>query len=152
MKLSESLSFDVYNMHAKAGKWVFRAPECSLKRGVTKLHEFSELLRTAFDLPRLVVECTNTNLLPVPDDLLNSIGLMMRGRFEQLNPIPNWHLIKTNPYSPLRDIDNRNAKKVFQTCDLGECAKQHKIRSKSEAEIVTPCWWLQKRHPAAPAF
>ena len=34
MKLSESLSFDVYNMHAKAGKWVFRAPECSLKRGV----------------------------------------------------------------------------------------------------------------------
>ena len=36
MKLSESLSFDVYNMHAKAGKWVFRAPECSLKRGVRK--------------------------------------------------------------------------------------------------------------------
>ena len=35
MKLSESLSFDVYNMHAKAGKWVFRAPECSLRRGVT---------------------------------------------------------------------------------------------------------------------
>ena len=34
MKLSESLSFDVYNMHAKAGKWVFRAPRCSLKRGV----------------------------------------------------------------------------------------------------------------------
>ena len=34
MKLSERLSFDVYNMHAKAGKWVFRAPECSLKRGV----------------------------------------------------------------------------------------------------------------------
>ena len=24
----------VYNMHAKAGKWVFRAPECSLRRGV----------------------------------------------------------------------------------------------------------------------
>ena len=35
MKLSESLSFDVYNMHAKAGKWVFRAPEFILKRGVT---------------------------------------------------------------------------------------------------------------------
>ena len=34
MKLSESLSFDVYNMHAKAGKWVFRAPEFILKRGV----------------------------------------------------------------------------------------------------------------------
>ena len=37
MKLSESLSFDVYNMHAKAGKWVFRAPECSLKRGVNEV-------------------------------------------------------------------------------------------------------------------
>ena len=36
MKLSESLSFDVYNMHAKAGKWVFRAPEFILKRGVPK--------------------------------------------------------------------------------------------------------------------
>ena len=36
MKLSESLSFDVYNMHAKAGKWVFRAPEFILKRGVIK--------------------------------------------------------------------------------------------------------------------
>ena len=36
MKLSESLSFDVYNMHAKAGKWVFRAPEFILKRGVYK--------------------------------------------------------------------------------------------------------------------
>ena len=34
MKLSESLSFDVYNMHARAGKWVFRAPEFILKRGV----------------------------------------------------------------------------------------------------------------------
>ena len=34
MKLSESLSFDVYKMHAKAGKWVFRAPEFILKRGV----------------------------------------------------------------------------------------------------------------------
>ena len=33
-KLSESLSFDVYNMQAKAGKWVFRAPRWSLKRGV----------------------------------------------------------------------------------------------------------------------
>ena len=33
-KLSESLSFDVYNMHARAGKWVFRAPEFILKRGV----------------------------------------------------------------------------------------------------------------------
>ena len=37
MKLSESLSFDVYNMHAKAGKWVFRAPEFILKRGVSKV-------------------------------------------------------------------------------------------------------------------
>ena len=36
MKLSESLSFDVYNMHAKAGKWVFRAPEFILKRGVSR--------------------------------------------------------------------------------------------------------------------
>ena len=25
-------------MHAKAGKWVFRAPECSLKRGVRELY------------------------------------------------------------------------------------------------------------------
>ena len=33
-KLSESLSFDVYNMHAKAGKWVFRALRWILKRGV----------------------------------------------------------------------------------------------------------------------
>ena len=38
MKLSESLSFDVYNMHAKAGKWVFRAPEFILKRGVTRFY------------------------------------------------------------------------------------------------------------------
>ena len=48
MKLSESLSFDVYNMHAKAGKWVFRAPECSLKRGVL------EPLRLKGDLDQLL--------------------------------------------------------------------------------------------------
>ena len=41
MKLSESLSFDVYNMHAKAGKWVFRAPEFILKRGVTSEKDIS---------------------------------------------------------------------------------------------------------------
>ena len=41
MKLSESLSFDVYNMHAKAGKWVFRAPEFILKRGVLSPRQLS---------------------------------------------------------------------------------------------------------------
>ena len=44
MKLSESLSFDVYNMHAKAGKWVFRAPEFILKRGVRRRNQIVGVL------------------------------------------------------------------------------------------------------------
>ena len=68
MKLSESLSFDVYNMHAKAGKWVFRAPECSLKRGVHWPHpvyKFYHFICRSLNICVFVRVCSDRNIMRV---------------------------------------------------------------------------------------